>query len=497
MNIPVYYTMSQLREKKMETSNPSQKDDKAKKSNEIISKHVNKTINLHNIILNTHYDDKPSYSNYDNKILFSKGLRHNNELIVNSNDINILTDCIKYHDVNKLEKLKFVGDLKLLNPSSSWYLDIIGSSSTTYKYSKFPNIDSKEFEYEMCLLYCMYLCRDIPFSNYTNNSAINQYCKFLSVEPTTIFRDPLFINGLYISQFLYLNFTIGNCSYNQRYRTYLENLDFYKTVESMTKLQNGISDSTHLFNKKKRYIITGRDLAHYFHSNDPYFVFTNTYSILCNINAPIIIKQCKFEEPYLNFGKADVPSLLTMIGRNALLVAWYIKWSNMVPRPDQISLLLNKTYSKNKESLNIFTNPIFDKIYGKNKNILLPQCYNKGSNMCPSTPSEYATVAGACITVLKLIFDNNFEMNVTTPDLVGFNLVNKNDKSTIGIELDKLAFNVAISQCWAGTNFAIDNIKGLKLGEAVAINCMKDVSNRYPDKINFKLKKFNGKFVSF
>ena len=45
---------------------------------------------------------------------------------------------------------------------------------------------------------------------------------------------------------------------------------------------------------------------------------------------------------------------------------------------------------------------------------------------------------------------------------------------TIGNEIDKLAWNVAIGRDWAGVHYRTDGTQGMLLGEKVAISFMKD-----------------------
>src|SRR4051812_7614099 len=54
--------------------------------------------------------------------------------------------------------------------------------------------------------------------------------------------------------------------------------------------------------------------------------------------------------------------------------------------------------------------PILDRIYDykKHHTYLLPQAYPEGCPLHPSYPAGHATIAGACVTILKAFFNENF-----------------------------------------------------------------------------------------
>ena len=99
--------------------------------------------------------------------------------------------------------------------------------------------------------------------------------------------------------------------------------------------------------------------------------------------------------------------------------------------------------------------------------------------MHPSYGAGHATVAGACVTVLKALFDDTYVIPnpvVATPD--GLSLVPYTgpdaDRLTVGGELNKLAANVAIGRNIAGVHWRSDYAESVKLGEALAISVLRD-----------------------
>src|SRR5207247_4375136 len=100
------------------------------------------------------------------------------------------------------------------------------------------------------------------------------------------------------------------------------------------------------------------------------------------------------------------------------------------------------------------TRLVMAQVFRRNDTYLLPQAFPEGSPLHPSYGAGHATVAGACVTVLKALFDESFLIpNPVVPGPDGRSLVRYTgpdaDRLTVGGELNKLAANVAI-----GRNFA-------------------------------------------
>jgi hypothetical protein len=97
---------------------------------------------------------------------------------------------------------------------------------------------------------------------------------------------------------------------------------------------------------------------------------------------------------------------------------------------------------------------------------LLPQAYPEGSPLHPSYPGGHGTVAGACSVVLKAMFDETGLM----PDCVhasadGLSLepCPPGFVPTIGNEINKLVFNIAMGRSWAGIHYRSDSLAGMRL----------------------------------
>jgi hypothetical protein len=118
--------------------------------------------------------------------------------------------------------------------------------------------------------------------------------------------------------------------------------------------------------------------------------------------------------------------------------------------------------------------------------------YPEGSPAHPAWPSGHATVAGACVAILKALFDAKASIRdpYTRVTLAKgkpqgcqppLDQVEKKDYKglKVGGELDKLASNVAFGRNFGGVHYRTDGEHGIRLGEAVAIRYLQDHLREY------------------
>ena len=126
-----------------------------------------------------------------------------------------------------------------------------------------------------------------------------------------------------------------------------------------------------------------------------------------------------------------------------------------------------------------------------------PQAYPEGCPAHPSYPAGHATVAGACVTMLKAFFKEDYVIPnpvVTDPD--GLALKPFHGTLTLGDELNKLASNIAMARNLAGVHWRSDSIEGIRLGEAVAIGILQDIRGTLPESFSgFSFTGFDGSRV--
>ena len=103
--------------------------------------------------------------------------------------------------------------------------------------------------------------------------------------------------------------------------------------------------------------------------------------------------------------------------------------------------------------------------------------FSEGSPTHPSYGAGHATVAGACVTILKAWFDETWPFpspKVATAD--GSQLVDYTgpDALTVGGELNKVAANIGLARDMAGVHWRSDYWQSLLLGEKVGIGILRD-----------------------
>ncbi|WP_205600689.1 hypothetical protein [Gracilibacillus sp. YIM 98692] len=121
------------------------------------------------------------------------------------------------------------------------------------------------------------------------------------------------------------------------------------------------------------------------------------------------------------------------------------------------------------------------------------------SKALPHYPAGHSCVAEAAVTMLKAFFDESYVIP---------NLVDASSDGTslqpyegallkVGGELDKLAANIAFGRDTAGVHWRSDGMEGLKLGEKVSIEILKEYKGTYNEDFNgFSLTKFDGEEIN-
>ena len=119
----------------------------------------------------------------------------------------------------------------------------------------------------------------------------------------------------------------------------------------------------------------------------------------------------------------------------------------------------------------------------KNGTGLLPIAFPEGSPTNLSYTAGHATVAGACVTILKWFYDERFIISqpvVPTPDGLALQPY-QGPPLTVGGELNKLASNIATGRNIAGVHWRSDARESLRLGEELAISILQDQRALYPE----------------
>ena len=123
--------------------------------------------------------------------------------------------------------------------------------------------------------------------------------------------------------------------------------------------------------------------------------------------------------------------------------------------------------------------------------------------MHPAYGAGHATVAGACVTILKAWFDCGRPLTDGNGAPIAF--VAHDDGSalddvsgslggplTIEGELNKLAANIAIARNWGGMHYHSDYIESFWLGEQIAIGLLQEQKLTYAENFSMTVPLFDG-----
>jgi hypothetical protein len=198
--------------------------------------------------------------------------------------------------------------------------------------------------------------------------------------------------------------------------------------------------------------------------------------------------------------------MLGEVTQCALKAMWYQKWFvHRTLRPIAYGGLVQNTitggaqYPVHRDVPNsVATSRIFTR-YGS---YLLPAAFPEGNPQHPSYAEGHGVVAGACATVLKAFFAEEFVLpNPVVPSDDGQALLPYQGADagqiTVGGELNKLAHNVALGRDMAAVHWHSDAEQGLLLGERVAISVLRDQRHTVNEPFQgFTFKKFDGETIT-
>ena len=284
-------------------------------------------------------------------------------------------------------------------------------------------------------------------------------------------------------------------------------------------IQNGsTTKNTDQIDAARCYIRNGRDLAQWVHIDVLFQAYFN--AMLMMLAAPDANDtdtgggmKVPFNpaNPYLKsrtqdgFGTFGGPAYAAATGEiatAALKAVWYQKWFvHRRLRPEAFGGAVHNHLTKRRQYPihgDVLNSTAVGQVFAKYGTYLLPQAFPEGSPLHPSYGAGHATVAGACVTILKALFDESFVIpNPLTPASDGRSLVPyvgaDAGQLTVGAELNKLAANVAIGRNFGGIHYRSDYTQSLRLGELVAISALRDRRLTYNEDFDgFTFTRFDG-----
>ncbi|AHE55031.1 hypothetical protein NX02_16765 [Sphingomonas sanxanigenens DSM 19645 = NX02] len=419
--------------------------------------------------------------------------------------------------------------------------------------------------------------------------------QFLDFSDNTLFRLGLPGDevGPMISQFFLRPARFGTQRIDQRQRPYAAGLDYLTDFGDWLAVQNSgrddagnaypgsneavysatAPDEGKHYEQDERYISTMRDLARFVNKDALHQAYFNAALILLSGAAkwPLgnpyhdvgnsIVKGA-LPDREAGFGVLGGPHILALVSEvatRALKVVWRQKWQvNLRLRPEAYGGLVhvqNLGVGGRKRDYGLprwicDTDAIKEiKSITRSKNgggaagetMLLPMAFSAGSPTHPAYGAGHATVAGACVTVLKAFFmtftteadgadvpiafgtleerdepygkgrpitvyrptapsgtpltghdgityfDNRIALNQSSSSAADKAVA---EKLTIEGELNKLAQNVAMGRSMGGVHWRTDNTRSLMLGEALAAEMLAQITSDVNEAPSFTFRSF-------
>ena len=433
---------------------------------------------------------------------FTKGLPHDSLGQVLPDAYGTLLQALNSGVPSDFDDITLGGTLKLTNPEAGLAFALTGSDPQALYQAPAPTLASEWEAGELVENYWMALARDVNFDQYGSEpittAAITEIAGLSdwrgpAPSASTLFRGsaPGCNVGPYLSQFFYMSDSMGPNTVDPQISVYSPGVDFLTNWTEFLSVQNGNAptSSQQYVPNFKRYMINGRDISRWVHMDVLFQAYMEAGIILMNMGAPL-----KSGLPYVNnptqagfatFGPPHYLSALIEVADYALRAVWYQKWYvHRRLRPEEAGGLVDRT----KRGLaayplagDILNSVAVTATWTKFASYLLPQAFPEGCPAHPSYGAGHATVAGACITILKFWFDEDFVLPApvapsadgsTLNPLIGATL-------TVGGELNKLANNVAFGRNIAGVHWRSDAEASLLLGEQLAISFLQDQKPTY------------------
>ena len=323
---------------------------------------------------------------------------------------------------------------------------------------------------------------------------------------------------------------------------------------------DGSASGQALMGQPRRFIHTPRDLATYVHFDALYQAYLNACLILLsrgtpfdpafnNLSGPgsfnILVNAATGDVKQTNaggfalYGGPHILTLVTEVATRALKAVRFQKFNNHIRlRPEALAGRLERAKVIEKAHPSMCSllsdtlkdlKPTAKAIEDHNsslppsqksaKTVLLPMAFAEGSPMHPAYGAGHATVAGACVTILKAFFDTSavladlggqigfvtdeqIEASGTSPKFVKIVTTNNGDDLkaveiecplTLEGELNKLAANISIGRNMAGVHYFTDYFDSARMGEEIAIGMLEEQAIGYPtDPFVMSIPTFDG-----
>ncbi|HEV7732270.1 MAG TPA: vanadium-dependent haloperoxidase [Candidatus Binatia bacterium] len=452
---------------------------------------------------------------------YSKCLPHDDLGLVEPRAYTAYVQAVSGGQSAAMEAIALGGRVKLANPMAAHAFELEGGDPQQYEMVAPPAFASDEIAAEMIELYWQALTRDVPFVAYGEHPLTVAAARDLSrctafrgpkardaVTSGTLFRGstPGDLTGPYVSQFLWLDVPHGHMRLVQRGRVPVPGDDYMTTYPEWLSIQRGAQPPRiNVIDPVPRHVRNARDLGEYVHLDWSYQAYLDACVTLLVMGAPLkadypyFRRRSRTQGGFITFGAPHVLDCVARVANAALKATWSQKWLvHRRVRPEEFGGHVHNHLTRAARypiPADLLDSPALDVVDRTTGSFLLPMAYPEGCPTHPSYPSGHAAIAGACTTVLKAFFNETWVI----PDPVvvntdGSGLVPwKGAPLTVGGEVNKLAANISLARNGAGVHWRSDFVEGLKLGEAVATDILRDVRRTCPETFNgFAFTRFDG-----
>jgi hypothetical protein len=454
----------------------------------------------------------------DKRASFAKTLVHNDLGEPDPENFEQFVTTVNGGDPDAFAQLQRApgAQVMLNNPQAAYAFELAGLDSHATRVDPPPAFASLEQARDMLEVYWQALTLDVSFVQYDTDPLIAAAVADLNglsaqtapVDTSRIFsvRDT---SGPRISQFLWQSIPYGIHTIDQRYRFPARGQWFLTDYDAWLACQRGAKPSASIaFDSDPRYISSHRELAEYVHQDFSFGEYLSAALTMLRYGNDALSPTNPYRSATNEFGDITFgnKNILTLVAQAALLGqkgSWYHKWLvHRRARPEVIGGRIENQLNGNASydlHPGLLQSDAVARVRQQNGTALLPIAYPEGSPTHPSYPSAHASNAGACSTILKAFFNEDFVIPSPVQASADGSTLDpwQGDPLTLGSEIDKLATNIAFGRDAAGVHFRTDSIQGLLVGESQAIGLLCDISRTYNERFaGFVLHTFEGRSLT-
>ncbi|MEO0430239.1 MAG: bromoperoxidase [Cyanobacteria bacterium J06656_5] len=392
--------------------------------------------------------------------------------------------------------------------------------------------------------------------------------QFLLIGNTDVNQNPQGVGGGSIAEG---KITYGVIQIDQKVPIAEPGKDYMIEMDKYVEVQRGIRPDRETYGAKngapvvtperppRRFISTPRDLATYVHYDALYEAYLNACIVLLGMGTPFDPgftqlyggttfiggqKVTRNAGGFALYGGPHILNLVTEVATRGLKAVRFQKFNNHIRlRPEALAakIELLRCGAAVPAALKSDVGALRDALQATleavangpgEKTHFLPMAFPEGSPMHPAYGAGHATVAGACVTILKAFFDTSAVLAQTKEKdgSIGFKFKIQEDGDTPIVfrapdlphpttgegvpqqetlkcdpakqfltlegELNKLAANISIGRDMAGVHYFSDYYDSLRMGEEIAIGILQEQALTYStDPFVLSVSTFDGDIV--